>query len=318
MRENPPLALIACNDDSMSRALESVFQQRGYVGAHTRSGAQAIELARLANHDVIVLDESLEDLNAVDACRALRDDPLFDHTVPIVITSPSPFDPRARMAAYTAGTWEYCSYPIDLETVFLKLETFVRARREAADLQSQVFVNAATGLYTPFGLRQLAGKFGARALRKHEAFACVAFSPQLQDREVGATTLVRTALNGLADVAHVFREQSRQSDIVGHMDESRLAILAPDTDAGGARLLVARLQRELDKATSRKAIPGPIELRAGYSAVSDLAASNLNVAELVHRAESALDYIPKRKNGDTVLNFDDLERFRERPRHADT
>jgi len=291
----------------MSRALESVFQQRGYVGAHTRSGAQAIELARLSNHDVIVLDDSLEDLNPLAACRALRDDPLFDHTVPIVITSPVPFDPRARMAAYAAGTWEYCNYPIDLETVFLKLETFVRARREAADAQSQVFVNAATGLYTPFGLRQLAGKFGARALRKHEAFACVAFSPQMQDREVGATTLVRGALSGFADVAHVFREQSRQSDIVGHMDESRLAILAPDTDAAGARLLVARLQRELDKATSNKAIRGPVILRAGYSAVSDLAASNLNVAELVHRAESALDYIPKRKNGDTVLNFDDLE-----------
>jgi CheY-like chemotaxis protein len=57
-RENSPLALIACNNDSMSRALESVFQQHGYVGAHTRSGAQAIELARLANHDVIALDES--------------------------------------------------------------------------------------------------------------------------------------------------------------------------------------------------------------------------------------------------------------------
>ena len=102
MRESPPLALIACNDDSMSRALESVFQQRGYVGAHTRSGAQAIELARLSNHDVIVLDDSLEDLNPLAACRALRDDPLFDHTVPIVITSPVPFDPRARMAAPAA------------------------------------------------------------------------------------------------------------------------------------------------------------------------------------------------------------------------
>jgi len=305
-RENPPLALIACGDDSMSRALESVFQQRGYVGAHTRSGAQAIALTRVASHDVIVLDESLEDMDAVDVCRTLRDGPLFDHTVPIVITSPGPFDPHDRLAAYLAGAWEYCSHPIDLEAVFLKLETFVRARREAAQAQSEVFVNAATGLYTSFGLRQLAGKFGARALRKHEAFACVAFAPQLDDREVGATNILRESLSGFADVAHVFREQSRQSDIVGHMSESRLAILAPDTDAEGARLLVARLQRELDKASESKAIPGPVRLRAGYSAVTDLAASHLNVAELVHRAESALDYIPRRNNGDTVLNFDDL------------
>jgi CheY-like chemotaxis protein len=304
-RVNPPLALIACNDDLMSRALESVFQQHGYVGAHTRSGGQAVELARLANHDVIVLDESLKDLDAVVVCRTLRDDPLFDHTVPVVITSPAPFGPHARLA-YAAGAWEYCSHPIDLDTVFLKLDTFVRARREAAEVQAQVFVNATTGLYTSFGLRQLAGKFGARALRKHEAFACVAFSPELPDREVGATNMIGDALTGFADVAHVFREQSRQSDIVGHMGESRLAILAPDTDAEGARLLVARLQRELDKATSNKTISGPVKLRAGYSAVPDLAASRLNVAELVYRAESALDYIPSRKNGDTILNFDDL------------
>jgi len=291
----------------MSRALESVFQQHGYVGTHTRSGAQTIELARLANPDVVVLDESLEDLAAVRVCRTLRDSAQFDHTVPVVITSLAPFDAPARSAAYAAGAWEYCRHPVDLETVFLKLETFVRARREAAQTQSELFVNATTGLYTAFGLRQLAGKFGARALRKHEAFACVAFSAQLQDREVGATTTLGGSPSGFADVAHVFREQSRQSDIVGHMGESRLAILAPDTDGEGARLLVARLQRELDRASKNKAIPDHVMLSAGYSAVSDLAASNLNVAELVQRAESALDRVARRGEGDTVLNFDDLQ-----------
>ncbi len=305
----PPLALIACGNDSMSRALESVFRQHGYVGAHTRSGAQAIELVRLTNHDVVVLDESLEDLDAVQVCRTLRDSALFDHTVPIVITSPAPFDPNARRAAYTAGAWEYCRHPIDLETVFLKLETFVRARKAAAQAQSEAFVNAITGLYTSFGLRQLAGKFGAGAVRKHEAFACVAFYPEFKDREVGATTVLRDTLKGFADVAHVFREQSRQSDIVGHMGESRLAILAPDTDAEGARLLVARLQRELDKATQGKKIAEAVKLRAGYSAVSDLAASNLNVAELVQRAESALDRVPRRGEAATILNYDDLPAY---------
>ena len=46
-QERPPLALIACSDDWMSRALESVFQQHGYVVAHTRSGVQTMELVRL-------------------------------------------------------------------------------------------------------------------------------------------------------------------------------------------------------------------------------------------------------------------------------
>jgi DNA-binding response OmpR family regulator len=305
-QKRPPLALIACSDDWMSRALESVFQQHGYVVAHTRSGVQTLELARLANHDLLVLDESLSDVSAIDVCRAIREGSQFDHSVPVVITSPTPIDPRARIAAFNAGAWEYCSHPVDLEPIFIKLETFLHARSELVVARTEDFVNSTTGLYTSFGLRQLAGKLGARALRKHEAFACVAFAPQVHDREIGSSMLWKESLVGFADVAHVFREQSRQSDVVGHVGDLRLAILAPDTDAAGARLLVARLQRELDHASKNKTIGGQVRLRVGYSAVSDLAASKVNVAELVHRAESALDHAPIQGDGTAIVSFDDL------------
>ncbi len=308
-QERPPLALIACSDDWMSRALESVFQQHGYVVAHTRSGVQTMELARLANHDLLVLDESLNDVRAIDVCRAIREGAQFDHSVPVVITSPTPVDPRARIAAFNAGAWEYCSHPVDLEPIFIKLETFLHARSELVVARTEDFVNSTTGLYTSFGLRQLAGKLGARALRKHEPFACVAFAPQVHDREIGSSMLWKESLVGFADVAHVFREQSRQSDVVGHVGDLRLAILAPDTDAAGARLLVARLQRELDHASKKKTIAGQVRLRVGYSAVSDLAASKVNVAELVHRAESALDHAPIQGDGNAIVSFDDLPVF---------
>jgi PleD family two-component response regulator len=293
----------------MSRALESVFQQHGYVAAHTRSAAQTLELARLSNHDLLVLDESLTDIDAVTTCRRIRDGSQFDHSVPVVVTSPSPINPRARLAAFAAGAWEYCGTPVDLETIFVKLETFLRARTELALARAQDFVDPTTGLYTPFGLRQLAGKLGARALRRHEPFACVAFAPQVHDREVGSSMLWKESPSGFADAAHVFREQSRQSDVVGLVGESRLAILAPDTDAEGARLLVARLQRELDRASENKSIAGHVRLRAGFSAVADLAESNINVAELVHRAESALDHAPLQGDAGALVSFDDLPIF---------
>src|SRR3954468_21945517 len=169
----PPLALIACSDDRMSRALESVFQPHGYVCVHTRSGTQAIELARLANHDLLILDESLADVTALEVCRRIRDGWQFDHAIPVVITSPAVADQQARLAAFAVGAWEYCSLPIDVAPVLFKLETFLRARNELTSAHGEEFVNSTTGLYTSFGLRQLAGKLGARALRKHEAFACV-------------------------------------------------------------------------------------------------------------------------------------------------
>ena len=304
--DRPPLALIACGDDWMSRALESVFQEHGYVVAHTRSGAQTIELVKVANQDLLVLDESLADIQALDVCRVIRDGAQFDHAIPIIIMAPTPIQVTTRMAALRAGAWEYCSHPVDLETVFIKLKTFLRARSELVLARSEEFVNSSTGLYTSFGLRQLAGKLGARAMRKHEPFACVAVAPEVRDREVGSSMLWKESPAGFADLAHVFREQSRQSDVVGHVGDARIAILAPDTDAAGAQLLVARLQRELDKASKNKSIANVVRLRAGYSAVSDLATAKLNVVELVHRAESALDNISLTREGDSVVSFDDL------------
>ena len=144
--ERPPLALIACSDDWMSRALENVFQQHGYVVAHTRSGAQCLELAKLANHDLLVIDDSLSDLYALDVCRAIREGSRFDHSIPIMITSPTPADPRARLAAFQAGAWEYCSHPVDLEPIFVKLQTFLRGRGELVLARTEEFVNATPGV----------------------------------------------------------------------------------------------------------------------------------------------------------------------------
>jgi hypothetical protein len=58
-----------------------------------------------------------------------------------------------------------------------------------------------------------------------------------------------------------------------------------------------------------KSIGGQVRLRAGYSAVADLATSRINVAELVHRAENALDHAPIQGDGDAIVSFDDLPAF---------
>jgi GGDEF domain-containing protein len=104
---------------------------------------------------------------------------------------------------------------------------------------------------------------------------------------------------------HILREQARKSDVVAKTGETQLALLAPDTDAAGARLLVARLQREID-AASKNTHSGSFRLRAGYCAVSDLSAANVDVTELVHRANSALAHVPIDGLGDAIVSFDDL------------
>jgi GGDEF domain-containing protein len=193
--------------------------------------------------------------------------------------------------------------PLDADGLFLKLGTFLRARHELEASQVKSLMDPASGLYTQFGLNQVAEQLEARALRNHEPFACVAFS----SHRTGAVGKDRSGedTDSFADVVHILREQARKSDVVAKTGETQLALLAPDTDAAGARLLVARLQREID-AASKKTHSGSFRLRAGYCAVSDLSAANLDVTELVHRANSALAHVPVDGLGDAIVSFDDL------------
>ena len=298
-----PVALIGCNDEWMGRSLESVFAEKGYDVTRTGSGKQALKLARRGGYDVLMLDEQLNELSGVDVCLALRDDPLFDHAIPIVIISSSHRTLPGRLAAYAAGAWEYCHLPLDADGLFLKLGTFLRARHELEASQVKSLMDPASGLYTQFGLNQVAEQLEARALRNHEAFACVAFS----SHRTGAVGKDRGGedTDSFADVVHILREQARKSDVVAKTGETQLALLAPDTDAAGARLLVARLQREID-AASKNTHSGSFRLRAGYCAVSDLSAANVDVTELVHRANSALAHVPIDGLGDAIVSFDDL------------
>ncbi|HET9637316.1 MAG TPA: response regulator [Gemmatimonadaceae bacterium] len=296
-------ALVGFSDEWMRRSMETVFQEKGYKVVRTGSGKEALGLARRGGFDVLMLDERIEQLSGVDVCIALRDDPLFDHATPIVIVSSAHSSLPSRTAAYAAGAWEYCHQPVDVDGLFLKLSTFLRARRELAEHQAKSLMDPSSGLYTEFGLQQLAEQLEARAVRNHEAFACLAFSPEPQSRGPGDRSN-ETVSTTFRDFANLVREQARRSDVIATRGETQLAVLAPDTDAAGAKLLVARLQRELQ--ASRRGAAANVQLRAGYCAVSDLAAAKVDVNELVHRAESALAHVGSVGTPESVMSFDDL------------
>lgn len=300
-----PLVLLACTDEWLSRSFATVFEQNGYAVERVKSGARTLRMARRMNPDVVVLEEGNGDLDALAVCAALGNDPLFDHMVPIVITSATPVTAETRHAAYAAGAWEYCSHPVDLEALMLKLATFQRARAEAIARRGERFVDRETGLYTEAAFERLAEQVGARAVRRHEPLACITIATQEEARTPsrrGDSSEERR--ESFAAVADLCRSYSRKSDIVAHLSESRLVILAPDTDADGAKLLVGRLRRALSQAA--RTTPLAAGLRAGYSAVSDLADSGLEPAELVRRASNALDHVELADMPDSSLGFEEL------------
>lgn len=300
------LVLIASGGEWVGRSLENVLESNGYTVLRVESGRRALEIARRTNPDAVLLDDSLPDIGAVDVCRALRDDPLFNHSTPIIITAAAQHASRVRAAAYAAGAWDYCTLPVDVETLLAKLGTFVRARHEIETVRSKALFDRLTGLYTEYGLQHWVEQLGARALRKREAIACVVVAPEVTDM-YGAPQTAEQSTEALAEITDVCRAQARRSDILGYLGGSRVAILAPDTDVAGVQRLIDRLQQAMGggsaKTGSGQRSPS---LRAGYYAVSNLAAANIIPSELVRRAETALASVPRGGFDSIAVNFDEV------------
>src|SRR3954447_8835314 len=173
LQNRQPLVLIASHGEWVGRSVESVLELNDYAVLRVDGGRRALDLARHVSPDALILDTALSEIDGITVCRALTDDPLFDHSTPIFITSPAPASNRVRTEALEAGAWDFLTQPLDIESVLLKMATFLRARRRLADAESTSLIDPQTGLYSARGLRHWAAQLGARASRNHEPLACV-------------------------------------------------------------------------------------------------------------------------------------------------
>jgi PleD family two-component response regulator len=298
-----PLVLIASHGEWVGRSVESVLEQNGYAVLRVDGGRRALDLARHVSPDVLILDTALSELDGITVARTLNNDPSFDHSTPIFITSPAPVSNLVRIEAFEAGAWDFAVQPLDIESVLLKMATFQRARARIADSHPASLIDPLTGLYSAQGLRHWAAQLGARASRNHEPLACVVVASHGAGDTAAGGKPVSAALNYMADLC---RSRSRKSDVVGYVGDSRFAILAPDTDETGARQFVGRLQQALEQSAVDMRADAGTGLHAGFYAATDFGASGLDATEVIGRAETALKYAMSGPGASGALSFNDL------------
>jgi len=238
----------------------------------------------------------MPDIEGLEVCQLLRDDPRFNVATPLIITASGPAARAQRMAAYRAGAWEFFGQPLDGEVLLIKIATFMRAKRAVDGVQDDILVDQPTGLYNLRGLTRRAREIGAEASRRHDALSCVAFSaetdaPPGNDRDI-EETLVRV----VEQLGEIIRRTGRASDAIGRLGQSEFAIIAPGTSATGAVKLVERLRASVESS------PFPVgaramRIRAGYSTVPDFAESPVDAVEVLLRATTALRHLRAEQNG---------------------
>lgn len=293
----PPLVLVANDQEWSVRSLESILAPNGYAVVRAHTGQQALDQARSQRPDLIILDAQMPDIHGFDVCRMLRDDPRFSATTPIIITTSGPSGRAQRLEAYRAGAWEFLGQPVDGEALLLKLRTFVQSKLEVDALRDDTLLDTLTGFYNMRGLARRAREIGSEAQRRHQPLSCVVFSPD------HGPALDHEPSGVVERIGRVFREAGRTSDAVGRLAHGEFAVIAPATGPAGAMRLAERLGGVVEAAGVAREGNGPIRLRAGYCAVSDFGASDVDAVELLLRATTALRELRESGDPDRVREF---------------
>ncbi len=303
-----PLVLIANDQEWSARSLESILGPQGYSVVRAYTGHQALERARTAQPDLIILDAQMPDMHGFEVCRTLRSDPRIGATTPIVITTSGPSGRTQRLEAYEAGAWEFLGQPLDGESLLLKLSTFLQCKREVDALREDSLLDPGTGLYNMRGLARRAKEIGAEAFRRRDPLACVVFSPEPEAPQAETEETADEEVQRMSDqVALLFRQAGRSSDAIGRLGQSEFAVIAPGTGPEAA----VRLVRRLGGAVESSPIPVRggercVRIRAGYCAVPDFAESTVDAVELLLRATTALRDLKREGDGERIRAFEQV------------
>jgi len=300
-RNHPPLVVIANSQEWHTRSLESILGPHGYAVLRAYTGKQALERCRSARPDIIILDTDLPDVDGLDVCRQLREDPLISPSTPILVTSPGHPSRQKRLAALRAGAWDFLGSALDGEELPLRLDAYVRAKFDADRAREESLLDQLTGLYNVRGLARRARELGSQAFRHQEPFACVVFSPIVDGAadDPHAEVAITAAVERLAKA---LREGGRMSDAIGRLGPTEFAVIAQGTDASGAVRLAERLALAL-KGTSANG-PAAMRMAAGYDAVSNYHEAPIEPSDMLVRATMAMRLSRADASGQWIRQFE--------------
>jgi PleD family two-component response regulator len=264
-----PTALVAV----IGRWLPDVLENAGYAVLTATSGLDAAEQAGRCAPDIIVIAPVLDDMSGTDLVRLLRNDAALARQVPILILLDGLPSPELRVAALRVGAWGFLSPSSGREEVLLTIAAHVEAKRTVTEVVEEGLLDAISGFCSRPGLARRARELAALMTRVRGAFACV---------------VVELDGRSLHDLGAIVARTVRLSDVVGDLGASRMAVLAPGTDADGAVRLAERL-REAVTASVRRGVGSDVVFacRAGFDVVVNAKYSPIEPFALLHRAAHA-------------------------------
>jgi diguanylate cyclase (GGDEF)-like protein len=301
--------------------LITMLTEHGYEVRPARSGALALQFARTAPPDLILLDIIMPDMGGYAVCQALKTDERT-RAIPIIFLS-ALSDTFDKLKAFEVGGVDYLTKPFQHAEVLIRIETHLKIHRQRQQIEAQ---NAAlefhnrtlqelnTRLQIEIEERQRVEAQLAQANQFLARLAAIDGLTQIANRRQFDEYLAREwkrlsrAQEPLALVLCDIDYFKRYNDAYGHQagDEclkqiaqalnraarrpadlaaryggEEFALILPDTDAEGAMHVARLIQQEVRA----------LQLPHGHSSVSRFVTLSIGVFSLIPDTAHAPEYL---------------------------
>ncbi|MBW4520633.1 MAG: response regulator [Scytolyngbya sp. HA4215-MV1] len=120
------LILIAEDNEANMQTVSSYLEAKGYHLLLARDAQAAIDLAKMHQPDLILMDIQMPDMDGLEATRRMRLDPALVNTPIVALTALAMADDREKCLA--AGANDYLSKPVKLKQLLTVIQHLLTAR----------------------------------------------------------------------------------------------------------------------------------------------------------------------------------------------
>jgi two-component system, NtrC family, sensor kinase len=131
--ERQPSILIVDDVPANLNLLTGILKQHGYKVRPAPSGALALDAARFAPPDLILLDIHMPEMDGFEVCRRLKQEETLKE-IPVLFIS-ALTETKDKVHAFDSGGVDYITKPFQVEEVLARVRTHLELRRTRRELK---------------------------------------------------------------------------------------------------------------------------------------------------------------------------------------
>ncbi len=126
--------LLVEDDSSMARSIEMMLKSEGHVADVTDLGEDGLEIGKIYDYDIIILDLMLPDMDGYDVLKQLRASKI--ETPILILSGLSELDNKIKGLGF--GADDYLTKPFDKRELMARIQAIIRRSKGHAQNQIKV------------------------------------------------------------------------------------------------------------------------------------------------------------------------------------